>query len=226
MKNIINVFRFTLLVILMSQTLVSCRKDDENNNLYSLMPNEIVSLNDSLLFCNENDSLRYDLDIDGDNIIDISFNQKTSLNGSSPSIYYTSMSLGENYEVLTMDYSIPYWVKNVYNDPMYGDTAFGFIEKRMPINVPFRDQVTVTDFGFEQDSIDITYAHINGTLGIPSSNKIFNQLLLDEDVTIVLKKTEYGREYLGWIKIKILSFAKIELKSYREMVNAHSIIIG
>ena len=225
MKNIINVFRFTLLFVVITQILVSCRKDDEINDVCTTIPSGVISLNDSLLYCNANDTLRYELDIDGDNVVDVFINQKTSLNGSSASIYYTSINLGNNYEVLANEYTIPYWVLNINNDPLYGDTIFLNRTKRMPLNVLTGNEVTISDMGFEHDSIDIAYLHTNGTLGTPSSNKVFNQLLLEEDITIVLKKTENGQTYLGWIKIKVLGYANIELKSYKEMKLTNSLLI-
>jgi len=212
-------------MVLITQILSSCHKDDEINDACTTIPCGVISLNDSLLYCNANDTLRYDLDIDGDNVADISINQKTSLNGSSASIYYTSINLGNNYEILAQEYTIPYWILNINNDPLYGDTIFSSRTKIMPLNVQVGNEVTVTDIRYKHDSIDIAYLHTNGTFDTPSSNQIYNQLLLDEDITIVLKKTENGQTYLGWIKIKVLGYTNIELKSYKEMKLTNSLLI-
>ena len=223
MKKKIKVFKIILLTTLMSPIFFSCKKDK--------VPETIISLNDELLYASYYDpsvasSLTYGLDIDEDCVPDLTFELSQSIGSTVGRLDYATISLSNEYEILTRQKTIPYWYVNIWTQINYLDTIYTNASRTMPLNFHSGDEVRVSDSTFSNELIYLSYLSKPGSSGsAPSSDKIFNHLVLEEDVVIVLKKTINNEDYLGWLKIRILNYTKIKLINYRRMTKCNSLII-
>jgi len=227
MKNIINIFKLTLLTLVISQLFISCKKEDDIYVISTTVPSDIISLNDSILYSSYYDntvhtSLTYDLDLDEDGIIDLSFYQYSMVSGSSGEKDYTKLILSDNYEVLSKAYFIPSWI---VEEALNWDTVYYNASMIMPINIYTGIEVSTLDSGFTNNSVFIANSNVRGDAEFPQNDKFFNHLIVEEDIAIVLKKTQNNEKYLGWIKIKVLDYSKIQLVNYRKMKKTNSLII-
>ncbi len=225
MKKKIN---FTLVLIVLIPVAFSCRKDDLTNEADSTVGGFIVSLNSKLLYSSYYDgsvdgNLSYSLDLDNDNVSDITIVQYNSVGGYSGELSYTKLVLGNDYEVLTKTDSIPAWYKEA---PSYQDTVYYWAKKSMPLGVDSGVEINSMDNSFTNSDSYISYSDEPGSESVIRSDEIFDQLISEEIVTFVLKKTVNNLVSLGWLRLKVLDYTKIKLVSYHKMINSNSIIIN
>jgi hypothetical protein len=179
---------------------------------------DTVSFNDLMLDAYPT-PFNYGFDIDNDGIPDISFNGLMYVTGSATD-FYTKINLQTNFAALTKMYTINTWCLNGT-----GDTTWGSASEALPKMLTIGDTIFATDTNWLAGSIFIAHYYNSGSIPPPCSTNSFNQLILNKDAFIPIRKTINGETYLGWIKVKVYSAYEIILRSYRKMTKTDTLKI-